>query len=60
MFDLFELELQDLFKIRDCCVVLAKYNLHSKDLMAEVNKEIQEREGKFMENPDAERDIRED
>ncbi len=38
---------KDLFKIRDACVALARYGLENHDLMAEVNKEIQERGGKY-------------
>ena len=37
---------KDLFKIRDACVILARYDLENHDLMAEVNKEINERGGK--------------
>lgn len=49
---------KDLFKIRDACVMLARYNLENKDLMSEVNKEINERHGKYdPEDPDKERDI---
>lgn len=35
-----EYTLNDLFKIRDALDILAKYNLHDKDLLAEVNKFI--------------------
>ena len=48
MYNFSTYELPDLFKIRDACEILARYALHNKDLMAEVNKEIQERAQKGL------------
>jgi hypothetical protein len=57
MYDFTLYDLQDLFKVRDACVVLSRYDLENHDLMSEVNKEIQERERKYdPDNPDHERD----
>lgn len=47
MYNLFELDIQDLFRIRDALIILARYDLHNKDLMYEVSKEIQDRERKI-------------
>ncbi len=41
----------DLQKIRDACLTLARYDLQNRDLMAEANKEISDRE-RTPDNPD--------
>ena len=58
MYDLTFYDLQSLFKIRDALLILAKYDLHNKDLMGEVNREQNDRE-RYIDNPDHERDIKE-
>ena len=47
--------LQDLFKIRDAIDILAKYDLHDKDLLYEVNKFIAQELPENDPNPDRER-----
>ena len=37
------LPLRDLFRVRDCLEILDKYGLVDKDLLFEVNKELNER-----------------
>lgn len=46
MYNFSTFELADLFKIRDACEILARWDYQNKDLMAEINKELQERERK--------------
>ena len=54
------LDLQDLFKVRDACIILARYNLHNIDLTQEANAEINNRERPpFIDEPDEERDLKE-
>lgn len=43
MFDFTLYDLQDLFKVRDALIILAGYELENKDMLFEVNKEIQEK-----------------
>ena len=42
---------KDLFKIRDACVILARYGLENKELMVEAYVEINERR-QAAPNPD--------
>ena len=43
MYDFFGLNLQDLFRIKDACLMLATYNFHNHDLLKDVSKEINKR-----------------
>lgn len=47
--------LKELFQIRDALNILAKYGLHDKDLLYEVNKFIEQELPENDPNPDRER-----